>query len=112
MTPINKDTARQLLARSRAAIARFERAKAGGSPVDLAEAHWALERCHAEVKRFVALDLDTRVRSFEAAVIKSATPSASRPAYARLATASGGASGSRQACGTQPEAEPRQTPLS
>lgn len=68
MTPINKDTARQLLTRSRAAIARFERAKAGGNPIELADARWALERCHAEVKRFVTRDLDTRVSSFETAV--------------------------------------------
>ena len=80
MTPINKDTARQLLARSRAAIARFERTKAYGNPAELAEARWALERCHDEVKRFVTRDLDTRIRSFQAALSKSATPSASRPA--------------------------------
>jgi hypothetical protein len=76
LTPINKDTARELLTRSRAAIARFERSKAYGNPAELADARWALERCHDEVKWFITRDLDTRVRSFEAAVSKSATPSA------------------------------------
>lgn len=66
MTPINKDTARQLLTRSRAAIARFERAKAGGNATELAEARNALEHCHAEVRRFVTRDLDLRIRSFQA----------------------------------------------
>jgi phage terminase Nu1 subunit (DNA packaging protein) len=66
MTPINKDTARQLLTRSRAAIARFERAKAGGNATELAEARNALEHCHAEVRRFVTRDLDSRIRSFQA----------------------------------------------
>jgi hypothetical protein len=73
MTPINKGTARELLIRSRVAIARFERTKANGNPAELAYARWALERCHDEVKRFVTWELDTRVRSFEAAVGKSAT---------------------------------------
>jgi hypothetical protein len=76
MTPINKNTARELLTRSRAAIARFERTKAYGNPAELADARWALERCHDEVKRFVTRELDTRVLFFEAAVSKSATPSA------------------------------------
>jgi hypothetical protein len=43
-----------LLIRSRAAIAQFELAKAGGNPAQIADARAALERCHAEVKRFVA----------------------------------------------------------
>jgi hypothetical protein len=43
-----------LLTRSRAAIAQFEQAKAGGNPAEMAEARTALKRCHAEVKRFVA----------------------------------------------------------
>jgi hypothetical protein len=76
MTPINKNTARELLTRSRAAIARFERTKAYGNPAELADARWALERCHDEVKRFVTLELDARVRFFDAAVSKSVTPSA------------------------------------
>jgi hypothetical protein len=74
MTPINKDTARQLLTRSRAAIARFERTKAYGNPAELADARWALERCHNEVKRFITCELDTHIRSFEAAVGKPAKP--------------------------------------
>jgi hypothetical protein len=48
------DTAGQLLIRSREAIARFERANANGNPAELVEARTALERCHAEVRRFVA----------------------------------------------------------
>ena len=48
------DTAQQLLTRSKAAIDRFERANADGNPAEQAEARTALERCHAEVKRFVA----------------------------------------------------------
>jgi hypothetical protein len=43
-----------LLIRSRAAIAQFERAKVGGNPAQMAEARTALERCHAEVKGSVA----------------------------------------------------------
>ena len=43
-----------LLIRSRAAIAQFEGARADGNPAQMAEARAALERCHAEVKRFVA----------------------------------------------------------
>ena len=46
--------ARQLMTRSRAAIARFKYANAGENPAEPAEARTALERCHAEVKRFLA----------------------------------------------------------
>jgi hypothetical protein len=42
-----------LLIRSGVAIAQFERPKAGGNPAKMAEARTALERCHAEEKRFV-----------------------------------------------------------
>lgn len=43
-----------LLVRSRVAISQFEGAKAGGDSAEVADARAALERCHAEVKRFVA----------------------------------------------------------
>ena len=43
-----------LLVRSRVAISQFEGAKAGGDPAEIADARAAPERCHAEVKRFVA----------------------------------------------------------
>jgi hypothetical protein len=51
---LDRIRSRDLLIRSRGAIAHFERVKAGGNPAEMAEARAALERCHAEVKRFVA----------------------------------------------------------
>ena len=71
------DTARQLLTRSRAAIARFERAKAGGNPAEQAEARTALERCYAEVKRFVAAKKAMKSEKLAATVQKLTTSVAS-----------------------------------
>ena len=71
------DTAQQLLTRSRAAIDRFERAHADGNPAELAEARTALERCHAEVKRFLAARKAMKSEKLAATIRKITTSVAS-----------------------------------
>ena len=67
---------RGLVTRSRAAIARFEKAHADGNPGELAEARKALEICHAEVSLFVAAQKAMKSEKLEATVQKIATLSA------------------------------------
>ena len=69
--------ARQLMTRSRAAIARFKYANAGENPAEPAEARTALERCHAEVKRFLAAKKAVKSEKLET-TIRKITPSAGR----------------------------------
>jgi hypothetical protein len=67
---------RGLVTRSRAAIARFEKAHADGNPGELAEARTALAICHAEVSLFVAAQKAMKSENLEATVQKIATSSA------------------------------------
>jgi hypothetical protein len=67
---------RGLVTRSRAAIARFEKAHADGNPGELAEARKALEICHAEVGLVVAAHKAMKSEKLEATVQKIATSSA------------------------------------
>jgi hypothetical protein len=71
------DTPGQLLTRSRTAIARFKHANAGADPAELAEARTALERCHAEVKRFLAAKKAMKSEKLET-TIRKITASAGR----------------------------------
>jgi hypothetical protein len=68
--------ARGLVARSRAAIAKFEKAHADGNPGELAEARKALAICHAEVGLFVAAHRAMKSGKLEATAQRIATPSA------------------------------------
>jgi hypothetical protein len=74
----SRDTAWQLLIRSREAIARFERANAGGNPAELAEARTALESCYAEVKWLVAARKAMKSEKLEATVQKLTTSTTGR----------------------------------
>jgi hypothetical protein len=64
-----------LLIRSRAAIARFERANADGNPVELAEARTVLAACHSEVRRFVAAKKAMKSEKLESTIQKLAASS-------------------------------------
>jgi hypothetical protein len=76
----SRDTAWQLLIRSREAIARFERANADGNPAELAEARTALESCYAEVKWLVAVKKAMKAEKLEATVRKLTTSATARRA--------------------------------
>ena len=67
---------RGLVTRSRAAIARFEKAHADGNPGELAEARTALAICHAEVSLFVAAQKAMKSEKLEAMVQMIGNPPA------------------------------------
>ncbi len=65
----------RLLIRSKAAIARFERAYADGNPAELAEARTALAICHEEVRLFVAVQKAMKSEKLE--TVQESAPVAS-----------------------------------
>jgi hypothetical protein len=80
----SRDTAWQLLIRSREAIARFERANANGNPAELVDARTELESCYAEVKWLVAARKAMKSEKLEATVQKLTTSTTARRAGLRL----------------------------